>query len=170
MNSLSAPLLRIGVLSDTHLADSEEARVFLLDLVEKVLAPVDMVLHVGDLIAPELLDVFDAYPLHAVRGNMDPATPGVPFKKTIDVGGFTIGMIHGWGPPGRIEERVFDEFSSTPIDCLVYGHSHRPACQRRNGVLFFNPGSATDRRRMAYHSVGILEIGSEIRGTIIRLD
>ncbi|MGK2907266.1 MAG: metallophosphoesterase family protein [Desulfuromonadales bacterium] len=170
MNSVPAPPIRIGVLSDTHLADSDEARVFLLDLLENVLAPVDMLLHAGDLVAPELLDVFAAYPLHAVRGNMDPAIPGIPLKKTIDVAGFTIGMIHGWGPPDRIEDRVFAEFASTPVDCLVYGHSHQPACQRRDGILFFNPGSATDRRGMAYHSVGILEIDNEIRGTIIRID
>lgn len=170
MNSLPDSPLRIGVLSDTHLADSDEARMFLLDLIESVLAPVDMVLHVGDLVAPDLLDAFDNYQVHAVRGNMDPVTPGVPLKKVINVGGFTIGIIHGWGPPEGIEERIHAEFSSISLDCLVYGHSHRPACRRRNGVLYFNPGSATDRRFMPYHSVGLLEIDDDIRGTIIRID
>ena len=170
MNSMPSPPLRVAVLSDTHLSDSDDAQAFLLELVESVLAPVDMILHAGDLVAPDLLSVFDDYPLHAVRGNMDPAIPGVPIKKVIDVGGFSIGMMHGWGPSEGIEERIYAEFSSTPLDCLVYGHSHRPACHRRDGVLFFNPGSATDRRRMAYHSVGLLEVGSDIRGTIIPLD
>ena len=163
--------LRIAVLSDTHLDDSTDAREFLSHLVEDVLAPVDMILHAGDLVAPDLLSVFDGgYPVHVVRGNMDPASPDVPIKKVISVGGFTIGMIHGWGPPEGIEKRAFAEFSSVSLDCLVYGHSHRPACHSRDGVLYFNPGSATDRRRMAYHSVGLLEIGSKIQGTIIRLD
>ena len=170
MNSLSDSTLRIGVLSDTHLPDSDDAHAFLLDLVENVLSPVDMILHAGDLVAPDLLSVLDGYPVHAVRGNMDPATPGIPIKKIIDVGGFTIGMIHGWGPPEGIEERAYAEFSSVSIDCMIYGHSHCPACHRSDGVLFFNPGSATDRRSMAYHSVGLLEIGREIEGTIIRLD
>ena len=170
MNSLLGSPLRIGVLSDTHLPDSEDAQEFLLDLIETVLAPVDMILHAGDLVAPDLLSVFDAYPFHAVRGNMDPAIAGVPLKKIINVGGFTIGMIHGWGPPGGLEERAYEEFSSVSLDCLVYGHSHRPACYRHDGVLFFNPGSATDRRSMDYHSVGLLEIGDDIQGTIIRLD
>lgn len=170
MNSSDGSPLRIGVISDTHLVDSGEAQDFLLELIEGVLAPVDMILHAGDLVAPDLLSVFDGYPLHAVRGNMDPATPGVPLKKVIDVGGFTIGMIHGWGPPGGIEDRAYGEFSSASLDCLVYGHTHRPACHWSNGVLFFNPGSATDRRNMAYHSVGLLEIGDDIQGTIIRLD
>lgn len=170
MNSFSDYPLRVAVLSDTHLANSEDAQGLLLDLVETVLAPVDMILHAGDLVSPDLLSAFDGYPVHVVRGNMDPATPGVPLKKIIEIGGFTIGMMHGWGPPDGLEERVYAEFSSTSLDCLVYGHSHHPVCQRRHGVLFFNPGSATDRRHMAYHSVGLLELGNDIRGTIIRLD
>ena len=170
MNSLSGSPLRIAVLSDTHLPDSDDAHDYLLNLVEDVLAPVDMILHAGDLVAPKLLNAFDGYPVHAVRGNMDPATPGVPIKKIIAVGDFTIGMIHGWGSPDGIEERAYAEFTSVSIDCMIYGHTHRPVCHRRDGVLFFNPGSATDRRSMAYHSVGLLEIGREIKGTIIRLD
>ena len=162
--------IRIAVLSDTHLADSTESRAFLLSLVTELLAPVDMILHAGDLVAPGLLDVFAGYPLHVVRGNMDPATAGVPFKKVIQIGGFTIGMIHGWGAPEGIEERILGEFATVSLDCLVYGHSHRPACHRRDGVLFFNPGSATDRRDMACHSVGLLEIGDDIRGTILGFD
>lgn len=170
MHSSPDPPLRIGVLSDTHLPDTGDARAFLLDLVESVLAPVDLILHAGDLVAPDLLSVFDAYPFHAVRGNMDPVTAGVPLKKVINVGGLTIGMIHGWGPPRGLEDRIYADFSSVSLDCLVYGHSHRPACHQRDGVLFFNPGSAMDKRCMGYHSVGLLEIGDDIQGTIIRLD
>jgi putative phosphoesterase len=162
--------LRIGVLSDTHLPDSVHAQDFLLELIENVLAPVDMLLHAGDLVDPGLLSAFENYPHHVVRGNMDPSTQGVPLKKIIDIGGFTIGMMHGWGSPDGLEERIQAEFDSVSLDCLVYGHSHLPACHYRDGVLFFNPGSATDRRKMPYHSVGLLEIGNTIEGTIIRLD
>lgn len=162
--------IRIGVLSDTHLTDSIESHSFLQELVVEVLAPVDMILHAGDLVAPELLDAFSGYPLHAVRGNMDPPVPGVPIKKVIDVDGFIIGLIHGWGPADGIEERIEEEFSSVSLDCLVYGHSHEPACHKRDGILFFNPGSATNKRNMPYHSVGLLEVGNDIHGTIIPID
>jgi len=170
MNISSNRPIRIGVLADTHLPDTGEAHAFLLDLVESHLAPVDMLLHAGDVVVPDLLAVFEGYPVHVVRGNMDPATPGVPVKKLITISGFTIGMIHGWGPPDGLEERVLSEFSSAELDCLVYGHSHHPACHNRDGILFFNPGSAADRRSMAYHTVGLLEIADDIRGTIIRID
>jgi putative phosphoesterase len=170
MINSSDSVIRIGVLSDTHLADSVDAHDFLHALIEEALAPIDLILHAGDLVAPELLGAFDDYPFHAVRGNMDPVTQGVPLKKIFNVGGFTIGMIHGWGTRDGLEDRAHAEFAGVSLDCLVYGHSHRPACHRRDGVLFFNPGSATDRRNMDYHSVGLLEIDDEIRGTIMRLD
>lgn len=170
MHSFSDHPIRIGVLSDTHLADSADAREFLLGLIEDVLAPVDMILHAGDLVAPGLLDVFDDYPFHAVRGNMDPAAPGVPIRKVIDVGDFRIGMIHGWGSPDGLEERISAEFAEISLDCLVYGHTHHPVCHWRDGVLYFNPGSATDCRMTPYHSVGLLEVGLDIRGSIIRID
>jgi putative phosphoesterase len=170
MNACAGVSIRIGVLADTHLPATEDAQQYLRYLVDDVLAPVDMILHAGDLVVPELLDVFDGYSVHTVRGNMDPAMPGVPIKKIINVSGFTIGMIHGWGPPDGLEERILSEFSSVQLDCLVYGHSHSPVCHRRDGILFFNPGSSTDRRKMAYHSIGLLEIGDDLRGTIIRLD
>jgi putative phosphoesterase len=162
--------MRIAVFSDTHLADTAEARDFLLGLVENVLAPVDMILHAGDLVDPALLEVFAGYTVHAVRGNMDPSSPQVPIKKVIDVKGFKIGLIHGWGPAQGLEERVYAAFRPLPLDCLVYGHSHVPVCHERHGIRFFNPGSATDRRRMSCHTVGLLEIDTTIRGTIIRLD
>ncbi len=170
MNAAPTSQLRIAVFSDTHLPDSDDARAFLLSLIDNVLPPVDMILHAGDLINPDLLSVFDGYPLHVVRGNMDPATPGIPIKKIIDIYGFKIGLIHGWGSPDGLEERVYTEFSSVSLDCLVYGHSHRPVCHKRGDVLFFNPGSATDRRNMANYSVGLLEISHDIKGTIIRFD
>jgi len=163
-------LIRVGVLSDTHLPDSGEAYQFLEKIIEDVLAPVDLILHAGDLVAPELLDVFSAYPFHAVRGNMDPFVAGVPVKKVIDIQGFIVGLIHGWGAPQGIEERIEGEFVDTTLDCLVYGHSHEPVCHWRDGVLYFNPGSATNKRNMPFHSVGLLEIDHEIRGEIIRLD
>lgn len=170
MSAFAKAPIRIGVLADTHLPDSTDARAFLAEVVDTLLAPVEMILHAGDLVAPGLLEVFDGRVVHAVRGNMDLSTPGVPIKKIIHVGGFTIGMIHGWGAPESIEDRVLGEFSGVSLDCLVYGHSHRPVCHRRDGVLLFNPGSATDRRSMAYHSVGLLEIADDIRGTIMRID
>jgi len=57
------------------------------------------------------------------------------------------------------------------VDCIVYGHSHYPANHIRQGVLFFNPGTAFDRRHNVSKTVGILEVGEEaITGRIVAVD
>ncbi len=117
------------------------------------------------------LPSFPAGRFLAVAGNMD--SPAVreafPGKRVFPAGRFRIGLVHGWGPPDGIEERLALAFRDDPVDCLVYGHTHRPANHLRNGVLFFNPGSAgggfTARR-----TVGILEITDRIAGSIIELE
>jgi putative phosphoesterase len=57
-----------------------------------------------------------------------------------------------------------------PVDVLVYGHSHVPANYVRQGVLLFNPGTATGFASKGNHSIGMLHIDKEIRGEIIPLD
>jgi predicted phosphodiesterase len=41
---------------------------------------------------------------------------------------------------------------------IVYGHSHVPKQERKNGVLYFNPGSAGPRRFKLPVSVGRMTI------------
>jgi putative phosphoesterase len=158
--------MKIGVISDTHLHDCSPE-------LERIHATyfkdVDMILHAGDVVEAGVLDAFLPKRIEAVAGNMDlpSARNQFPIKKTIGVDGFRIGLIHGWGRPDGIEERIRKEF--TTIDCLVYGHTHRPANHVVNGVLFFNPGSLTEKHYTKANSLGILEITDEIRGTIINL-
>jgi predicted phosphodiesterase len=76
-------------------------------------------------------------------------------------------MMHGWGMPYNLEQKLLKEIG--PVDCLVYGHSHKPANRMKNGILFFNPGSAIDRRFTKHNTVGILEINDRIRGEIIEI-
>ena len=58
MKAFPATPIRIGVISDTHLPDSADAQAFLTDLIDNILEPVDMILHAGDLVAPDLLAAF----------------------------------------------------------------------------------------------------------------
>lgn len=165
-------MIRIGVLSDTHLGDTGQAAAFLHAVAARHFAGVDMILHAGDVVAPALLAVFSPCPVYGVRGNMDPAAPDLPHKRILTAGGVRIGLIHGWGPSEGLVQRVCQAFHDIPLDCLVFGHSHAPLCQKReSGLLLFNPGSATDRRRMPYESVGMLEVkDGRVRGEIIPLD
>jgi hypothetical protein len=164
-------MVRIGVLSDTHLSDDAGARRFLHSLAERHFAGVDLILHAGDIVVPELLVALAPYPVCAVRGNMDAAACGLPYKRIVTVAGVRIGLIHGWGPAGDLVPRLLGEFPMEKLDALVFGHTHEPMCRREGGLLLFNPGSATQRRRMPHTSVGLLEIDAgRIAGKIIQLD
>jgi putative phosphoesterase len=90
-----------------------------------------------------------------------------PKKQVIEVQGFRLGLIHGWGSPFGIEKRIRSEFKD--VDAIVYGHSHIPAHHSERGVIFFNPGSASGFSISGSHSIGILDIGTEIKGSIITL-
>lgn len=163
-------MIKIGVLSDTHIQDAKEGIAFLEVLAERYFAEAKIILHAGDVVNPAVLQAFGERTVHVVRGNTDPSTDGIPARKIIEVDCFRIGLIHGWGSPDTIEERILREFRGENIDCLVFGHSHDPVCRTKEGILLFNPGSPTDRRRSRFHSVGMLELGTGIQGRIIPLD
>ena len=157
--------MQIGVISDTHLTKPSEE---LIDLAETTFKDVSMVLHAGDLIHIDVLKAFAGMTTIAVRGNMDAnsVAPGLPEQEVIRVKGFRIGLIHGWGAPWRLEERIHKRFER--VDAIIYGHSHRAANRVRQGTLFFNPGAFSGtiflkRRR----SVGLLTVDNGISGRII---
>jgi len=157
--------MKIGVISDTHLMEPSAE---LERIARAHFDDVDMLLHAGDFVGGGVLDFFRRWNLAAVCGNMDTGEvrSSLPEKRTIDVPGFTVGLIHGWGSPMGLEKRIRAEFP--PLDCLIYGHTHYPVNHKRGGILFFNPGSAT-RSFPRRNTIGILLLESEIKGEIIRL-
>lgn len=163
-------MLRIGVLSDTHFKSLGHGLPLLQRLIAGPFREVEIVLHAGDLVQPDILLAFVDRTVHAVRGNMDGPESDLPLRRVLEIGGFRIGLIHGWGAPEGLEERLVPEFKGEELHCLVYGHSHRPVCHRRDGILFFNPGSPTDQRWAPYPSVGLLELDRTIEGRILSLE
>lgn len=159
----------IGVLSDTHVQSGSSAAMFLLEQLSHHLADADLILHAGDIVDLDFLSSFEQ-PLYAVRGNLDPSDPSLPPKRVFEFSSWRFGLIHGWGAPAGLAQRVQHEFSAFPLDCIVFGHSHYPYNQRHGSTLLFNPGSASDRRSAPFHSVGIIEVGSALTGKIIPLD
>ena len=163
--------MRIGVISDTHIP--ERAR----RLPEKVLQEfkkVDLILHAGDLVELKVLDDLrlSCSQLKAVYGNMDPLeVRGVlAEKEIIKINGYRIGLVHGFGPPARIIESVSSLFKDDAVEAIVFGHSHAPVNEIREGIFYFNPGSPTDRIFAAYNSFGILKLEKDkVEGRIIRI-
>ncbi len=94
---------------------------------------------------------------------MDAARLDLPLKRIIEVAGYRIGLIHGWGPPSAVPQNVLPEFENENLDLLVFGHSHTPFHDYVGRTLLFNPGSALDHRGNADGcSVGLVEIGQTI--------
>jgi len=159
--------MKIGVISDTHLSKPTEA---LCRLQYGVFADVSMVLHAGDLTELDVLEAFSDKEVVAVSGNMDsPVVKNqLPSKRIIEVAGFRIGLTHIWGKPFASVKGLMADFDQ--VNAIVYGHTHRPVNEVRGGVLFFNPGAFYGSTRfLARGSVGILTLGEELKGQIIKL-
>jgi uncharacterized protein len=147
----------IAVISDTHLPRG--ARRIPDECVER-LAAADLILHAGDFASVEALEEIEAIgpPLAAVHGNVDSTEvrSRLPAERTVDAGGVRIAMLHDAGPSrGRIE-RMRARFPDAAA--VVYGHSHIPLHEEREGFQLFNPGSPTDRRRQPRHTMGLARV------------
>ena len=159
-------ITRIGVLSDTHIPDAGTLPLKVLG----EFAHVDVILHLGDFtdlrVYKELQKIA---PVVAVFGNMDsPELKSLlPEQKKLEIQGYNLGLIHGWGPPKNLEQRVFQAFSD--VDIILFGHSHQPTATWIEKTFLFNPGSPTMNNNEA-NTFGILELGETITHQIIRLE
>jgi len=151
--------MRIGVVSDTHLTSFAQVP----DRILLALAEVDLIIHAGDFVARDVLDGLKRLgEVKAVRGNMDSEEIKriLPEKELLLIEGKRIGITHGSGSPYGIDDRVGGMFED--VDVIVFGHSHQSQNEIKKGILFFNPGQARN-------SFGILTVGKEVKGEIIRL-
>jgi uncharacterized protein len=158
--------IKIGVISDTHLDDYDHK---MMRSVAEYFSDVDMVLHAGDIVDLRVLKIFGGKEIKAVCGNMDndSVREKYPDHLLFEIKGFKFLLIHGWGSPVDIEERISAGFKD--INCIVYGHTHKPANHKKGQVLFFNPGSAVERYVASSRTIGILEIDKDIQGRIIKV-
>ena len=166
----TSPPLTIGVISDTHV--SARARALPAAVLDR-LSGSDIILHAGDLVELSVLATLQAIaPVLAVAGNCDGAevVKELPNRLLLRVGRWHIGMVHGHGPRGTTIDRARHSFAGATVDVVVFGHSHQPINARYGDVLFFNPGSATDRRRSPFCAVGQLHVTeSGVLGEILPL-
>ena len=148
----------VGVISDTHGLLRAEAI--------GALGGVDHILHAGDIGAAEVLPrLARIAPVTAIRGNVDiePWARGLPETELVELGGATIYMLHDL-------TRLDLKPEAAGIHVVVYGHSHQPKMEEKNGVLYFNPGSAGPRRFRLPVSVGRLVVNDgKIRAEILEI-
>ena len=124
----------VGLISDTHGLLRSEALASLRGS--------DLIIHAGDVGAPEILDRLRAIaPVVAIRGNIDKAAWASDLQTTavVEAGPTIIYVLHD------VHDLDLDP-AAAGFDIVVSGHSHKPSESRRSGVLFINPGSAGPRR------------------------
>jgi len=151
--------MRIGVVADTHLPKKGQ---HLPDQLVAGLRGCSLILHAGDWTSLAVYELLQALaPVQGVYGNVD--EPAVkerfPALLRFSLEGYQIGVVHGHEGKGRsTPERALGAFQDQPVDLVIFGHSHIPLLEEREGVLLFNPGSPTDKRREATFSYGIIEL------------
>jgi uncharacterized protein len=148
----------IGVISDTH--------GLLRPAAVDALRGSDHIIHAGDIGAPEILvRLREIAPLTAIRGNIDKAAWArhLPETEVVEIGGISIYVLHDLSNLDLNPE-------AAGFNVVVYGHSHVPKQETRDGVLYFNPGSAGPRRFKLPVTVGKLIVdGGMARAEIVQL-
>jgi len=149
----------VGVISDTH--------GFLVPAAIKALDGVDLIIHAGDIGNTGVMDELKSMaPVVAVRGNMDMSEGlrELPETEAIQIGDALVYIIH--------DINKFDIApSKADFDAVIFGHQHYPSVAEHSGVLFVNPGSASQPRRKSSMSLAFLHIrGSSIKTQIVDID
>jgi len=150
-------VIHVGIVSDTHGV--------LRDSVLAALRGVDLILHAGDIGKSGVLEGLRALaPVVAIRGNVDSGwAHDLPDTETFVLTGRRIHVLH------NLKDLAVDPIA-TQIAVVVSGHSHVPNIERREGVLYVNPGSAGPRRFRLPIALATIDLGpSRIRARIIEL-
>jgi putative phosphoesterase len=126
----------------------------------------DFIIHAGDIDEPAILEkLAELAPVTAVRGNVDRGSwaKKLPSSAVLEVAGVSIYVIH------NLQELDLKP-EAARFSAVIYGHTHVPKQENKNGVLYFNPGSAGPRRFQLPVSVGRLVVdGAKLMGEFLEL-
>jgi uncharacterized protein len=149
----------LGVISDTHGLLRPEA--------VAALTGVERIVHAGDIGDPEILrELGRLAPVSAVRGNNDRGgwAADIPETEVVEVGGVALYVLHD------VHELDLDP-RAAGFAAVIAGHSHQPRQEERDGVLYFNPGSAGPRRFRLPVSMGRLTVAhGRVQGALVTLE
>lgn len=148
----------VGVISDTHGLLREPA--------VTALKGVDMIIHAGDIGTLEVLEALrQVAPVVAVRGNMDGYgwAQDLPETEMVELGEVYVYILHD------LFHLDIDPHASG-VQAVISGHTHQPAAETKNGVLYLNPGSAGHGRHNRPTTIARLHIdGTTVTPEFIKL-
>ncbi len=148
-NSSGNNTVRVGVISDTHGRLIPEAA--------RALEGVDVIIHAGDIGSPDVLAELELIaPVFAVKGNMDGGswTRDLPSADVVAFGETLMYVLHDL-------HRLDLDPEAAGFKAVISGHTHQAAATRKEGVLYINPGSASQPRYGSSVSVALLRVNGE---------
>lgn len=141
--------MKVLIVSDTHRHNENFVKV-----VERT-APIDLVVHCGDIEGSELfISQAAGCPVQMVAGNNDFFSE-LPGELTFKIRDLQVWVTHGhhyYVSMGT--EFIIEEARARGVDVVMYGHTHRPSIEYSAGIVALNPGSLSyprqDGRRPSY--------------------
>lgn len=133
------------IISDTHNKTLPKSLV-------KDIKDSDILIHAGDLTSMEyynkLLILTHDKKFFVCLGNMDKnkLTEIIPLKEAFKIEEISLALMHGWGSPKNLPEKIIKEFDNINWDILIFGHTHKKYEKKENDKLILNPGSPTEKR------------------------
>lgn len=154
--------MKLGIISDTH--------DFLDPRVAELFQGVDHILHGGDIGRHVLLAELELIArVTAVAGNTDDPAFGYPITQCVQLAQRKF-LVHHIVDPRDLRDDLKMLIAEERPDVVVFGHTHKPFCEKIDGTLFFNPGYAGKRRFDLPRTVALLHCeGRGIRHEFIPL-
>jgi uncharacterized protein len=151
--------LLVGIISDTHGLLRPQA--------VEALHGSDVIIHAGDVGNAAIIDELrHLAPTFAVRGNIDCGdwATALPTTQRVEIGELTLYVLHD------IAELDLDP-PTAGFAAVVFGHSHQPSIETRDGVIYLNPGSAGPRRfKLPVALARVTVAGRQMRPEIVLLE
>lgn len=160
--------MKIVVIADTHARSLDELPEQIADVCKKS----DLIVHCGDYTSKRFLNELKKLgKFKGVYGNMDvdEVRKELQEKIVFEIKRVKIGLIHGWGAPFGLEDRVKKVFENKKVDLILYGHSHFPNDAEKESIHFLNPGSATGSFPAFQRTYGLITINEEIKCEIVKI-
>lgn len=128
--------MKLLIVSDTHGRESA-----LKQALQRT-GPIERLIHLGDVEGgADRIRALAGVPTDLIAGNND-AYCGLPGELTVEIGGYRAWLTHGHryavyaGTDGLAREA-----ERRGVDIVMYGHTHQPRLEYRQGMTILNPGS-----------------------------
>ena len=143
--------MKILIVSDTHRNNTN-----FLKVVEKT-APVDLIVHCGDVEGSEVLISRAAgCPVEIVQGNND-FFSDLPREKEFTIGGYKVWLTHGHNYYIAMNNEIIkEEARNRNVDIVMCGHTHKPVVEIGNDITLINPGSLSYPRQENHRPSNLL--------------